>query len=93
MILTTKKFAELNDMDYPSAKGVIDHMLKLGLVHIIGKEKSSSGKGKPSVLYEIPETATMTFKVCEDLASTQNSQLDLDKIENWLGNSESGVAQ
>lgn len=59
---TIKEFAKLNDVNENEANGFIKFLVKVGKAKITGKQVSKSGKGKPSIIYEIPNEFTVTIK-------------------------------
>ena len=58
---TKAEFAAENDVDYPTASGFIKFLEKRGLVKNVGLRANPGGKGKPSEIYEISNTITITF--------------------------------
>lgn len=63
MGLTITQFAELNKIEYPMANMIVQYLAQLELAEVVGYQKSSTGKGKPSKIYKIPDEVTLKFKV------------------------------
>jgi predicted transcriptional regulator len=53
MKMTTNEFAKLVGLKQPQASGALMLLEKLGIVHRVGEVRK--GKGKPAILFEIPE--------------------------------------
>jgi hypothetical protein len=51
--VTIKELAERWGYPYPAAAGIVQVLLLTKVAKIVGKR--SVGKGKPSVVYEVPE--------------------------------------
>ena len=62
MQMTVKQEAAMLDVDYLMASNLIRFLEKRGDVKVVGKRPSLSGKGKPSKLYELPESVTIDFR-------------------------------
>lgn len=69
MILTTNEFAALHEVDYAVAAGTLKFLLAKGIVTEAGSRPNPTGKGKPSALFNVPETATVTLKAVEKVAA------------------------
>jgi len=63
MVLTTTEFAKSQGVDYPIAMGFLNFLKAKGLVTVAGKRPASSGKGMPSIVYNVPEEVALTLKV------------------------------
>ena len=63
MKCSVKELAAQLKVDYAVAQGVIKFLESQGQATVVEKRKSASGKGKPSNIYEIPETVTIQFAV------------------------------
>lgn len=55
MRVTTKELASKIGVGQTEANGFIKSCKALGLVNLVDKVKSSSGRGKPSYVYELDE--------------------------------------
>jgi predicted transcriptional regulator len=61
MKLTIKQLAEKTGQDYLVVTGVVKFLVSKGLAKEVDKVKAEGGKGKPSIVYEIPEKAELSF--------------------------------
>ncbi len=59
MIVTTKELADVLGVDYGHAAGFLAVLEKHGQVSISGKRPPPGGKGKPSILYDVPGSVTL----------------------------------
>lgn len=61
MEVSTKQLAEKMDIDYPVAAALIKLIVKAGKGKELRKVPAAGGKGKPTTIYELPETVTITL--------------------------------
>lgn len=63
MRITAKKLAERLDVEYGVAAALIKLMVAQGVGKEVGKEPSisSTGRGKPSTIYELPSEYTINL--------------------------------
>jgi hypothetical protein len=60
--LTIKEFADIIGEDYPVATAMIKLLVRTEQAKAVGKQKLPDGqRGKPSVIYEIPNEADFAF--------------------------------
>lgn len=62
MQLTATELAELLGTDYLTANTLAKFMVSRGAAKEVEKRKSGSGKGKPSTVYELPESFTVEIR-------------------------------
>ena len=60
--MTVKIFSEKYKMDVVRSSQFLQGLCDLGIAKIVRQQRSENGKGKPSNVFAIPETATLTFK-------------------------------
>jgi hypothetical protein len=62
--LTTNEFAAREGVEYIQASGLLKFLHAKKLITVAGTVKASgaTGKGKPSTVYEVPLTLTLTLK-------------------------------
>ena len=59
MVLTIAEFATANGVEYPVAAGTIKFLVAKGLVKEAGSRSIEGKKGKPSQLFDVPDTVTL----------------------------------
>jgi Mn-dependent DtxR family transcriptional regulator len=59
--VTVKSLAAKLQVEYPTASALIKLMESKGQAKEVGKRPNLTGKGKPSVIYEIPESFEISF--------------------------------
>lgn len=76
MRLTAKQAAERLDISYVVASGLMSHLEDVGKAKIVEKVFHSSGKGKPTRVYEVENNVVLNFgddvlqpSVVEDVAA------------------------
>ena len=62
MQVTVNDLAKRLGVDYPVASALLKLMVNEGAASEVGKRPNSTGKGKPSTIFEIPESFTIDFK-------------------------------
>jgi len=62
-VCTAGEFAVANGVEYAVANGVLRFLKDRGVVTEAGSRPAKGGKGKPSTLYNVPYTVSLTFKV------------------------------
>ena len=60
-VLTAKEFGELIGADYLSATALLKYMVKHGIAQEAGKRAAEGGRGKPSSLFSVPDSAELVF--------------------------------
>lgn len=58
---TAKVLTETLKSDYQSIQGLLKLMESKGMAKQVGKEPTKTGKGKPSIIWELPNTLTLTL--------------------------------
>ena len=61
MRYTAKQFARKLNTDYLSATHLLKMAVKTGQAHEVAKLKSLTGKGKPSIVYEVSDVLTFNI--------------------------------
>lgn len=63
MQVTVKQLAARLNVEYPTAAALIKLMIAKGVAKEVGKQASVSttGKGKPSTIYEVPQEFTVSL--------------------------------
>jgi len=59
MVMTITEFATAQGVDYAIAAGTIKFLTAKGLVKEAGSRSIEGKKGKPSALFDIPDTVTL----------------------------------
>ena len=59
--LTTQYLAEKLGVEYSVAQGLIKFLTTYNGLTVSGKKPNSSGRGKGSVIYDIPKSISITF--------------------------------
>lgn len=62
MILTVNEVAQKLGVEYITATAIVKLMVTQGAAKEVGKRPTATGKGKPSTMYEVPDTFTITLK-------------------------------
>lgn len=61
MVLTVNEFANRIGVEYVIASSVLKYLVITGDVQTVGSRKTATGKGKPSILYEVPDTVSLNL--------------------------------
>jgi hypothetical protein len=61
MQVTSKELAEITGIDPIVTNGFISFLSKRGIIKEAGRKYSVGGRGKPSIVWEIPETLTISL--------------------------------
>lgn len=61
MKLTAKELSDRLGVDYVVVSSVLRFLVQKGYAAEVGSQKSPSGKGKPSIVYEVPESVTLNL--------------------------------
>lgn len=59
MQVTTKQFARMHDVDYIQASNFLKFLFQKGVVREVRRDRPKSGKGRPTIVYEVPETINL----------------------------------
>lgn len=59
--VSKRQLADKYKLDYIAAQGLVQFLVATGKAKVVAKQKSASGKGKPTEIFEIPETVTLNF--------------------------------
>jgi predicted transcriptional regulator len=59
MDMTVAEFAEHHGVDRNTANGTIKFLLTKGLITKVGERANPTGKGRSSVVYNVPESITI----------------------------------
>jgi hypothetical protein len=62
MKLTVKDFSDKSGVSYAVVAGVFKLGVTAGVIQEVEKRKTASGKGKPSIVYEVPDVVTFDLK-------------------------------
>lgn len=62
MQVTVGDLQENLGVEYATANAVIQLLVSQGLGSKVGQRKTSTGKGKPSTVYELPTTFTLSLE-------------------------------
>ena len=82
MQVTVAEFKEIHNFNSQVEANSIINFLKLkGLATEVGKKKRKSGRGKPAIIYEIPQEVTLTLFENSDVPKTVSSEVDVVEIE------------
>lgn len=65
----------LGDLDYVDARGFVKVMEKAGYAREVEKQKSASGKGKPTTVYEIDQKIFDLVTVNKQVETTKEPEL------------------
>lgn len=67
MKYSVKSLSDYLQVDYVDARGFIKVMEKAGHIREVDRQKSESGKGKPTIIYELDQAAyDLLIKNCQD---------------------------
>ena len=68
MKFTVEQFASANGVQKPVAYGFLRFLAEKGLASTSKADKKEGTRGKPSVVYDLPETAAQAFGIVEYVA-------------------------
>jgi hypothetical protein len=71
MKFTVEQFASANGVQKPVAYGFLRFLAEKGLASTSKADKKEGTRGKPSVVYDLPETVTQAFGIVEYVAPAQ----------------------
>ena len=78
--LTIKEFATLISEEYVVAASLMKFLVKTGVAKEVGKQKNPEGvRGKPSVIYEVPNDAALVF--FDEEEAKQNAEEGAEFVE------------
>jgi predicted ArsR family transcriptional regulator len=88
MKLTAKEAAERLSVSYVIAAGLLSHLEEVGKAKVVEKKFHSSGKGKPTRIYEVDQHTVLDFgsdvvatKVADVVESTTQPEVLLPSLE------------
>lgn len=61
MHVTSKELSDITGIDPIVTNGFISFLSKKGIIKEAGQRLSVSGRGKPSIVWDIPETLTFSL--------------------------------
>lgn len=61
MKTSVKELAEKHGVEYADARGMVKWLEKVGHAKIVEKRPAASGKGKPTDIYELPDSVTLNL--------------------------------
>jgi hypothetical protein len=71
MNVTVKQFTEIAGCkNGVQASSVINYLADNGHAKRVGKKRPASGRGKPSIIYQIPQEVSLTLFADEDVENT-----------------------
>jgi len=79
MKMTVKALAESHGVDYAAAQGFVKFLQTKNLATEAGMEKAPSGKGKGSVLWDLPDEVQLTLNVKAVEKTEQLPEVKADK--------------
>jgi hypothetical protein len=62
MKTSVKELAESAGVDYAVAGGLVKFLESRGIAKLVEQRKREDGRGKPTNIYEVPETVTVELK-------------------------------
>lgn len=74
--MTVNDLCKKTGIEYATAMGLVKVMLVLGIANVHSKRKTLTGKGKPSIVYEIPDEFTINLN---SLAENVKKMMESDK--------------
>jgi predicted ArsR family transcriptional regulator len=79
MKLTAKEAAERLNISYVIAAGLLSHLEEVGKAKVVEKKFHTSGKGKPTRVYEVDQHTVLNFG--DDVVATKVADVVADVVE------------
>jgi hypothetical protein len=73
-MVTIKKLAKRLGVDYITAKGLVNIGVNMGTTKVIGSARNENGKGRPSVLYSVPDFFIVDLSLVEKKNQKKNQK-------------------
>jgi hypothetical protein len=77
--LDTKQVEKLLGVSYVVAAGIVKHLVETGKATLVEKRKADSGLGKPTRIYEIADSVTLSLTARETAAVEDKTATDVSE--------------
>jgi len=79
--VTAKVAADRLGISYVVAAGLLSYLEDIGQATVVEKIKHSSGRGKPTNLFEVDENVTLSFAESESVAVAVEESVEEESVE------------